>query len=90
VPWLLLSGSWDCTIRAWDVRNGGSCIAVMHQHIADVYSIVAHPARPFVFVSASRDTALRFFTLEGIATAAKVLLLLYASYIAIAIDLARY
>jgi WD repeat-containing protein 17 len=75
VPWLLLSGSWDCTIRAWDVRNGGSCAAVMHQHIADVYSIVAHPARPFVFASASRDTTLRFFTLEGIATAAKVVCL---------------
>eukprot|EP00903_Cladosiphon_okamuranus_P008010 g7728.t1 len=23
VPWLLLSGSWDGTVRAWDIRNAG-------------------------------------------------------------------
>lgn len=93
LPWLLLSGSWDGTIRAWDIRrasgdkadhqltkqNNGdgdstlrklvdedACIAVMRDHVADVYGISAEESRPFLYVSASRDTTLRQFTLEGV------------------------
>ncbi len=40
--------------------------------MADIYSIAAHPERPFQFLSTSRDTSMRTFSLEGIATTAKV------------------
>ncbi|CAM9738029.1 unnamed protein product [Chrysoparadoxa australica] len=44
----------------------------MHQHMADVYGIAAHPARPFLYCSVSRDTTLRFWSLEGVAGSAKI------------------
>lgn len=82
IPWLLLSGSWDGTVRAWDIRRagvrrnsdgdsfeacgGGACIAVMSNHVADVYGISSSPGRPFLYVSVSRDTTIRQFTLEGV------------------------
>ncbi|CAM9571135.1 unnamed protein product [Sphacelaria rigidula] len=93
LPWLLLSGSWDGTIRAWDIRRAGvdevdhqlpkgnkddgdstprkvvgedACIGVMRDHVADVYGLSAQESRPFLYVSASRDTTLRQFTLEGV------------------------
>jgi WD40 repeat protein len=72
VPWLILSGSWDGTVRAWDIRGTGKCIAIMTQHIADVYGLAIHPQRPFVVVSASRDTTMRYSSLEGIVGSAKV------------------
>jgi hypothetical protein len=34
-------------------------------HGADIYGIVAHPERPFTFVSCSRDTTVRVFELDG-------------------------
>lgn len=95
VPWLLLSGSWDGTVRAWDVRragigqprgpppsaggaahpfdtdDNGACIAVMNDHVADVYGISAAPGRPFLYISVSRDTTLRQFTLEGVVSSVK-------------------
>ncbi|CAN0454774.1 unnamed protein product, partial [Ectocarpus sp. 8 AP-2014] len=101
VPWLLLSGSWDGTVRAWDVRKAGvrwgsgsshqgsekgigsgggdcaaaaggegrreACIAVMSDHVADVYGLSASPSRPFLYASVSRDTTIRLFGLEGVA-----------------------
>ncbi|CAM9815043.1 unnamed protein product, partial [Ectocarpus fasciculatus] len=102
VPWLLLSGSWDGTVRAWDVRRAGvrwsggnhqgsekgiggggdvaaetggggasrreACIAVMSDHVADVYGLSASPSRPFLYASVSRDTTIRLFGLEGVAS----------------------
>lgn len=102
VPWLLLSGSWDGTVRAWDVRKAGvglhsnnapkgeghtsgnmraaagstgaeceACIAVMSDHVADVYGLSASPSRPFCYASVSRDTTLRVFNLEGVVSSTK-------------------
>lgn len=96
LPWLLLSGSWDGTIRAWDIRRAGvgrndfastegnddqrntsgaaggdACIAVMNDHVADVYGISAADDRPFLYASTSRDTTLRQFTLEGVVSSIK-------------------
>lgn len=65
VPWLLISGSWDATIRVWDVRSL-TCLYVIHKHYSDVYGLAAHPERPFVIISCSRDTTLRLWTIGGI------------------------
>lgn len=43
-----------------------ACIGVMRDHVADVYGLSAQESRPFLYVSASRDTTLRQFTLEGV------------------------
>lgn len=111
VPWLLLSGSWDGTVRAWDVRKAGvglhsnnnnddesykregynrsdkakaasgfaeqeeagrrACIAVMSDHVADVYGLSTSSSRPFCYASVSRDTTIRVFTLEGVVSSIK-------------------
>jgi len=67
LPWLLSSGSWDTTIITWDVRER-TPIHIAKEHHADVYGIISHPQRPFVYVSCSRDTSLRFWTLEKLVT----------------------
>lgn len=36
IPYLLISGSWDYTIRAWDTRDG-TCLDTVYDHGADVY-----------------------------------------------------
>ena len=36
VSYLLASGSWDSTLRLWDVRDG-KCIDTLLDHGADVY-----------------------------------------------------
>lgn len=51
--------------------GGGACIAVMNDHVADVYGLSAAPGRPFLYASVSRDTTLRQFTLEGIVSSIK-------------------
>lgn len=114
VPWLLLSGSWDGTVRAWDVRKAGiglhsrnnssnnnkdkpcrreynksdkaqaaagfaeqeeagrrACIAVMSDHVADVYGLSTSSSRPFCYASVSRDTTIRVFNLEGVVSSIK-------------------
>src|SRR4051812_3880496 len=60
---MLLSGSWDGTIRIWDIRTE-QCLHVVYDHHADVYGLVSHPQRPFVFASSSRDTSLRFWGMD--------------------------
>ena len=59
----MISGSWDATIRLWDIRSQ-TCIFVCRDHNADVYGLAAHEDRPFVYVSCSRDTSIRFWSLE--------------------------
>lgn len=71
IPHVCFTGSWDKTIRTWDVRNGG-CLSVTRVHLADVYSIATHPDRPFVAVTCSRDTTMRFWSLEEICPSAKL------------------
>jgi WD40 repeat protein len=63
LPWCLVSGAWDATIKLWDIRSG-SCIYTIADHNADVYGISFHPERPFVFVSSSRDTSIRFWSID--------------------------
>jgi len=36
IPYLLMSGSWDYSIRIWDTRDG-ACIDIIQDHGADVY-----------------------------------------------------
>lgn len=64
---LLLSGSWDASIRLWDALSG-SCLLVINDHIADVYAIASHPERPFTYISCSRDTTVRVWEMEGVST----------------------
>ncbi|KAF0716770.1 Aste57867_2678 [Aphanomyces stellatus] len=69
---LLLSGSWDCTIRIWDVL-ARECRLVVSDHLADVYGIATHAHAPCLFVSCSRDTSIRFWGLSTPATRRRVL-----------------
>ena len=36
IPYLLVTGSWDYTIRVWDIRDGAELDTVL-DHGADVY-----------------------------------------------------
>lgn len=65
-PYLLISGSWDATIRMWDTRSGAG-VHTARAHAADVYSLSIHPQRPTILVSASRDTTVRFWYLQHLA-----------------------
>ena len=42
LPWCLISGAWDATIKLWDIRSG-NCIYTITDHTADVYGITFHP-----------------------------------------------
>eukprot|EP01039_Chlorochromonas_danica_P005867 gene5866-6460_t len=66
-PDLLLSGSWDYSIRLWNVATG-QCISEVNDHVADVYAIASHPQQPFHYLSASRDTTIRLWELTGLFT----------------------
>ena len=35
-----------------------------YDHHADVYGLASHPRRPFVYASSSRDTSLRFWSID--------------------------
>ena len=60
---LLLSGSWDSSIRVWDVVSG-VCLKIIQDHCADVYSLSSHPQRPFTYISCSRDSTIRQWELD--------------------------
>ncbi|OQR81553.1 WD repeat-containing protein 17 isoform X3 [Thraustotheca clavata] len=75
---LLLSGSWDATIRIWDV-NARVCKLVVTDHLADVYGIACHPRSPLKFVSCSRDTTIRFWSLRSNPTSLKWLKVILTS-----------
>jgi WD40 repeat protein len=62
---ILISGSWDATIRIWDI-NLAQCIKVIAGHVADVYGVIAHPERPFTYISCSRDTTIRVWEMQGV------------------------
>ena len=66
-----MSGSWDSTIKMWDIRSG-QCMLTLTDHNSDVYGISFHPARPFVFSSCSRDTSIRMFCIEGMVQSLKM------------------
>ena len=75
LPWVLVSGSWDATIKLWDTRSG-SCLFTINEHAADVYGISFHKQRPFNFVSSSRDTTLRFWSIDSLVTTVRIQMLL--------------
>lgn len=62
LKYLLLSGSWDSSIKVWDVITK-SCLMTLNGHVADVYAITSSAMRPFTFTSCSRDTTLRIWEL---------------------------
>ena len=71
IPFALLSGSWDATIKMWDIRNGNHLWSLT-DHCSDVYGITLHPDRPFVFASCSRDTSIRTFIIDGFIQSLKI------------------
>jgi WD40 repeat protein len=71
IPFALLSGSWDATIKMWDIRNGNH-LWTLNDHCSDVYGITLHPDRPFVLSSCSRDTSIRTFIIDGFIQSLKI------------------
>ena len=63
---ILLSGSWDATIRVWNLDTQ-ECLQVVEGHAADVYALCSHPVRPLSYISGSRDGTLRKWEFEGAA-----------------------
>ena len=65
IPWMLITGSWDCMIKTWDVRNE-TCLFTATDHHSDVYGITMNPEAPFILASYSRDNTIRLWYLPDI------------------------
>ena len=65
------TGSWDGSIRTWDVVSG-ACLQVTRVHLADVYDIGTHRDAPFRAVTCSRDSTMRFWSTERMVPSAKL------------------
>lgn len=68
---ILITAGWDATIRVWDTTTG-ICVYVCSEHNADVYSMCAHPDRPFTYISCSRDTTVRVWELRDVCSLIKL------------------
>lgn len=64
-PHILISGSWDGTIRIWDI-DLAECISMINEHYSDVYSLDISPHHPFLLTSTSRDNSVRFWSILSI------------------------
>ncbi|KAF5373826.1 hypothetical protein D9758_000915 [Tetrapyrgos nigripes] len=56
----LVSGSYDCTVRVWDVITG-KCKWVLVGHTQKVYSVALDPSRSQIY-SSSMDTTVRIWS----------------------------
>jgi WD40 repeat protein len=63
LPFHLISGGWDKSIRLWHFPSQ-SCVFVCFEHQSDVYGLSSHIERPGIVVSCSRDSTLRVWSLE--------------------------
>ncbi|KAM7328618.1 hypothetical protein ACRRTK_012710 [Alexandromys fortis] len=55
IPYLLISGSWDYTIKVWDTRDG-VCLDTVYDHGADVYdNAIKQGTPPLLCGKVSRD-----------------------------------
>lgn len=62
-PQILISGSWDGSVRFWNV-DLKICVFVLNQHYSDVYGIDISPHHPFVLTTCSRDNSIRFWNIN--------------------------
>lgn len=67
IPFILLTGSWDSTIKVYDIRDG-RCLETLNYHSSDVYGLTSHASRPFLIASSSRDSTIRLFDISHLAT----------------------
>ena len=61
---LLASGSWDNTIRIWDI-NLKICLEIIKVHQSDVYGLDISTFHPFLFLTSSRDNTIRVFNYKN-------------------------